>query len=311
MKRDELITLIVDQQAHLAEELTEALKPEVELDEIDFTTSVHRAIQSHIQVDYNVCFISDKFPMEDLETFFRDFKKLEKKNDPPCVFVQVKEKLDEKFDPEPFKKLGFSAFITRKGTHADKEALMEALKDFFHEHEIKTRTFNAARALNIWLSEIDRVARDKRRGKEAKLNTIAAEGISRETQYDEEVLNNYFRELEKKLENATPEESSHINVPDEVLKKDLPHLEKDKYSGASSRVWSKLLQKHGVKDLKAHQESASEESEPTASEAAAQEAEPPAEEDITGNTENPVESVQEPQAKEDSTGAQEPAAASE
>ena len=291
MTRDELVTLIIDQRADLAEALTTALRPEVELDEIDYTSSVHRAIQSHIQVDYNVCFISDKFPIEDLQTFFDDFKKLEKKAEHACVFIQVKEKIADDFDPEPLKALGFTAFITRKGTFQDKESVREALHDFFHEKEVETRTFNTSKALNVWLGEIDRVARDKRRGKESKMNTIAAEGISRETEYDEEVLKRYYDELEKRTEDAAPEESTHIEVPENVMKRDLPKLEQNKYVGASSRVWNKLLKMHGVKDLKAFNKAGDDEA--SSSEEAPTEEAPPVE--APGEGDAPAAPAEEPQ----------------
>jgi hypothetical protein len=154
----------------------------------------------------------------------------------------------EDFDPMTYKNIGFHGVISMLGTHADREELRESLKDWRYEEEINKRSVDVDSALNLVLSQVDRIARDLKRGVKNKFDSLPFDFINTQTDFDDELQNRYFSKLEKKTSISEPENAKGIQIPDVILKKNLPKLLGNKYSGTSQRVWKMLLKKHGVKD---------------------------------------------------------------
>ena len=143
--------------------------------------------------------------------------------------------------------LGFRAVISRKGTHADKANLTKVLEDSFYTREVKRRKKDVDLGLSKLLREIDRAASDSRRGVPRKLAAIRMEGIEIDTAFDPQVLESYFETLTKQTEESPPRTVEKLAIPETILRKSLPHLTADGYTGASHRVWKILAARYGVK----------------------------------------------------------------
>ncbi|MCB0354059.1 MAG: hypothetical protein KDD64_11055 [Bdellovibrionales bacterium] len=262
-----LYTLIVspqDASGALAQQLIDAYGDEYDFGEVEFTTSLLKAIQSLQEGSFDICCVAASYSDEEIREFFLDFNKLQLEK--ACAFVQVHSTLEPDFDRDMPKQFGLHGIISLQGTHVDREELSQALVDWKHEKEIVEKKIDVEGALNVVLRDIDRAARDLKRGKKQKMNQIPSEFISIQTDFDEEVLKSYFNKLSVKTEQSEPEEADLIKVPEEVLKKNLPFLEEDKYGGVSQRVWKKLLRKMGEKKDTQENPAAPTEDSPTESE---------------------------------------------
>ncbi len=240
-----LDSLVVDNSQADAEDLIRALRPEIPIAEIKFTNSAHKAVQNHIDHAFNVCFISDRVPAEDLASFFKDIKSL--KVDQRCIFVQVKKELSENFNSEPAKSLGFNGVISRQGTYKDKEELYRLTLELFKAKDIEVRKTDVKSAMKVLLRELDSVADFRRRGVTRQFNTLSMDFIADQTEVHQDILDQYFESLESQTTAAPPPEMSSIEIPQHVLKRNLPNLSESNYSGKSERVWKRLIKNFGVK----------------------------------------------------------------
>jgi len=239
-----LVALIVDKRPDLAQELVKSLNQAFSFAESDFTNSVHRAVQSHLDGEYSICFISDEFPSEELSSFFSDMLKMERAN--KCVFLQVSEKEPTEELSKLAIEIGFHGFISRRGTSQDKETISQALKNTNHHQEVKKRTLDVRGAISLILRELDRVARERKRGIDRHMAAIPMSLVEIHSEFDPILIKRYFDELDRQASLYKPFKTHKVDIPDRILKKQLPGLAKDKYSGASHRVWEMLLDKHGV-----------------------------------------------------------------
>ena len=241
----EIKALIVDSSPEAADALAKSLRPDIEFGEIEYTTSTHKALVSLIENSYQICFISDQINMVDLSVFFRDISKVSQEK--PCVFVQVRDSVSEDFDRECLRELGLSYVISRRGTHIDRSGVKDALKDAFFKHKLKEKVINVTDSMHMVLAEIDRAAEDLRRGRHSRIKKVAIDFVGGETKFDRKVLDEYFDTLSDKAEQAPPDDEKQLEVPTDVLARELPELRQQTYTGASRRVWHKLKNKYGRK----------------------------------------------------------------
>ncbi len=252
-----MTALIVGKDPEAATGLLKALEPEVKFPASEIVPSVLKAVETIADDTFSVCFIEDSFPMGELETFFKDIKGMGKLE--TCVYVQIRNVLAPDAHRGSLQHMGFSTIVSSKGTEADREALVKALKSCFHDREVKVRKIDVSSIMDKLLKKIDQAADDVRRGRKVEsLDIIPAELVELHTEFDPEVLEGYFSSLAEATEKAKPVQIERLEVPDTVLGKNLPGLSKDTYVGASHRVWDKLSTKHGKKIKKTSKGSESE-----------------------------------------------------
>ena len=238
--------LLVDKQGSSVEELEECLKPDLHFEYCNQVNSVHKALEKYMEGEYNVCFISSTFPEEEVREFIKDYEKVKKEM--PCVFIQLRDTLSLEFDRSSVERIGFATVVSKIGDHRDKDALWEALKPLIELLEKQSTQADVTRAVDSLMGDIDKVAKQRKRGAKAKLSTIYSGFVDDETTKNPELLEEYFETLVETAEEAKPFTAVKIEVPENILKKNLPNLEKDKYTGASHRVWDKLLDLHGIEE---------------------------------------------------------------
>ena len=247
---EELRALAVEKRLDDANSLANTLGPEIEFSDFEFTNSILKAVRSHAEVQYEICFISEDFPVEELGPFFEDMKAMNR--DLGCVFVQVRENIEPGFDRSSLQDIGIDYVISRDGTQRDKEGIGEQVSIKLGNDEIKRRVMDVSSAMDVLLRELDIAAANKKRGRQdsSQLYSLSIDFITMQTNFDEEVLSRYYQTLSKKAEEAEPSIADKLHVPDSILEKELPELSKTGYKGASHRVWKKLMRQHGVMDSK-------------------------------------------------------------
>ena len=241
--------LAIEKRENLAQDLSSVLGPEIIFDGFDFTSSPLKAVKSHDEEEYQICFISEAFPTEDLGPFFDDIRAMNR--DLGCIYVQVRETIEPGTDRTQLKELGVDFIVSRAGTQRDKEGIADCISEKLGNDEIKRRVLDVSSAMDVLLRQLDIAAENKKRGRadHMQLDKLAMDFIEMQTQFDQEVLQRYFQTLTKKAESAEPSIASALDVPKEILEKDLPKLSKHGYKGASHRVWQKLMQLHGVDSI--------------------------------------------------------------
>ena len=244
----ELKGLILDTQMFALEELDNALQPEIVFEYLDLVNSAHKAIQYHIEMDFQICLISEKFPIDDVRTFFTDYKKIQKKS--LCVFVQFRDHVNADFERTSLKNMGFSTIISKKGTPEDKEALELALKEYWNYEEYKEILGGLPDVVGYLMGEVDKIALEKKRGKEKDLSTIFSDHLKDSSKKFDGLRQDYLDKLIETADAAPAFETTELAVPDNIVTKQLPHLSKEGYKGQSHRVFNKLLNLHGQKSDK-------------------------------------------------------------
>lgn len=238
--------LVVDRKEDNAESLLDALQPEFIFDELDFASTILNAIDCFEGVQYAVCFLSDSFPLAELNAFFEDIGSMNR--DLNCVFAQVRESIPAGFDRYSLQTIGIDIVISRAATQQDKAGLQEAITKKSNASEVKERITDMSQALDILLREVDRRAENKKRGRNKKdAGTEPTAFIAMQTNFDEQVMARYYQTLTRKTYIARPSLADTLEVPQQVLERQLPRLTRSGYDGASSRVWEKLQRNHGVK----------------------------------------------------------------
>ncbi len=246
----ELVTFVVhagDKHGEYAKRFYDVYGDEYTFNDVEYTSTLHKAIQSLDEKPYDLCVVSDSFKDEEVETFFADFGKINQTGS--CIFVYVPDLIPDDFDSEKYLRMGFHGVISLQGNYIDRSILKEALKDWHYEEEINKRCYDVDTALNLVLGELDRLARDRKRGKEKQFSSIPSEFIHLQTEFDDKILNRYYTKLMRKSSEAEPENAKTVQIPEVVLKRELPNLSENTYTGASQRVWKRLLKMHGVKEL--------------------------------------------------------------
>ncbi|MCB0333234.1 MAG: hypothetical protein KDD55_07020 [Bdellovibrionales bacterium] len=302
MEFDILVVNNQDRSGRLAKAINEAYSPHYTFGELQYTTNLHKAIQLFREEDFHLCFIDSQFEEDDIKAFVKDYNELGK--DIPCAFIQVHQIVKGELDRMMPKMLGFHAVISTQGSAADREDIDEALEFWSEEAEIAKRKIDVTSALDLILKEVDKAARDVKRGMFTKFNTIPSEFAALQTEFHNDIADKYFRELNDKTEEAEPENAIRVEIPEDILKRALPGLEKDKYTGVSRRVWQRLLKKHGITQEQAEQmvSKASQAIEETETSPSEMSDTPPADEETTIEeiTEEAQTSDQETEASEES-----------
>lgn len=238
-------TLVVDSVNGSAEELSKILRPEIEFAESEQVSSLYKALQALDDCYFGLCLISEMYGQNDLDVFFNDIKRLQKNKG--CLFVQVRELIPENFDRSSLSDTGFPTIISRKGTFGDKEALLAAYNSLVHAKEVRKKITDVKTSMDLLLHELDRVADDRKRGRQTKFNSVPGNLVSGHTMFDPEVLDNFFEKLEATAAAMPAEEIEKLDIPEKLLKEGLPGLSKEVYQGVSRRVWQRLKKKYGVK----------------------------------------------------------------
>lgn len=251
----ELNVLVVspnDKHGKLANSLRETYGKDFPFSTVDFTPSLHLAVKSIEETEFHLCLISSNFGTAELTGFFADIKRIDEKDG--CAYLQVHPEIFDITDLEAPKEVGFQSIISEVGTHSDKENLNAALEQWYageDTHEVK---MDVASAINVLLRKIDDAASNLKRGIQTKIDAVPTEFITLKTVEDEGILSSYFKILRRKTQAAEPENADCLDIPEGIMQKSLPKLEKNKYTGVSTRVWRRLLKKHGVEESEATQD---------------------------------------------------------
>lgn len=242
-------SILITPKPGLAEELVLAYLPELLLNGIEIASSPHAALQNFMELPIDLCLISDSFKPDDYKAIVNDVKRLEQHK--ACIFVVVAHVGKLPTDRSSLKQFGVDTIITTAGTPEDKAAITGVLKEKLYAWELQRRLEDCSTGLGLLTKDVERIARERKRGKLALFNTSVSDFLRSNIRFAPEVEERYFEVLFNKLENAEPFTASAVDVPQEILDRDLPKLGKTRYHGASSRVWERLLQKFGDTGKKA------------------------------------------------------------
>ncbi|MBX7138503.1 MAG: hypothetical protein K1X83_11025 [Oligoflexia bacterium] len=242
--KTKLDVLVFEDSVSNTEGLKQALESHYELRSFDTAANVPDLLQLHIENHYDMCLVYDTWPNETVEMFYKDYLKLERNT--KCVFAQIKNQVPEKFDRTSLRHLGFTTVVSTAINAHDLTALRLAFREK-RQITVEERIDNVEQAVKLLIKDVDRIASDRKRGRDKSLQGVSAQFISGQTQVDPAVLEAYFDKLAQETESAAPTEHTEIVVPEEVVEKELPGLSKDGYAGASNRVWKKLVKAFGRK----------------------------------------------------------------
>ena len=241
----ELKALVIDSSMSALEQLESKLQPEFEFEYIDIVNNVHKAIQYHIDMDFQLCLIGDKFPPAELNSFFTDYGKLQKENS--CIFIQFRERLDLQFDRTLLTKTGFQTIISLQCDADDKAELLKALRPMLLKKEYEEVLTGLPDIVDNLMKEIDKIALEKKRGKDKSLSRIYSEHLKDSADKFTNLHQDYIEKLIKTADGAPPFERTKLKVPDKVIGRKLPNLQPTRYTGQSHRVFDRLRRLHGEK----------------------------------------------------------------
>jgi hypothetical protein len=236
--------IIIYKSVEMAEELNESLLPEIRLTDYEVRRTLLKGIQSFRESDFDICFISDSFSLAELKPFFSDIKAL--KGDGACVFVQVREALGEGVQRNSLSEAGFSTIINHNVTDGDKSSIAESLKELLAKQEIKKRRIDVESAMKLIMLEVDRVAKDRKRGIDRPFSRDMLAGfVDDQLDFHSEVMDAYMKALDKLSDQGKPVKDLIVSLPEHMIEKNLPGIVDGQYAGASLRVWEMLREKFG------------------------------------------------------------------
>ncbi len=239
-----LTALFIDQAQSRSDELTKALGPEIYFIDSLFCDSLSEGLGHLLEKNVQICFIGDGFPPDEFESFLRDIKNIPRMN--RCVVTLVKETLAADINRGARAAEGVHAIISRQATTEDKHALNQAIEAIVAKGRIiDEKVHDVEEVLGNLIQQVDDVAMDRKRGVQAKFNSIVPRFVKDATNFDSEVLDNYYDALSETLEEAQspPVGFESIEVPDHLLNGKYPKLGKNSYYGASRRLWKKLSER--------------------------------------------------------------------
>jgi hypothetical protein len=218
--------------------------PEVRLLDYEARRTLLKGIQAFRETDFDICFISDSFSTEELKPFFSDIKAL--KGEGTCVFVQVREAIGEGVQRNSLSQVGFSTIINHKVTDGDKASIAESLKEIVAKQEIKKRRIDVESAMKLIMLEVDRVAKDRKRGIDRQFSRdMLSEFVDGQLDFHSEVMESYMKALDKLSDQGKPVKDLIVSLPEHMIQKNLPGIVHGQYAGASLRVWEMLREKFG------------------------------------------------------------------
>lgn len=236
--------LIIYKSVEMAEEFNAALLPEIHLVDFEVRRTLLKAIQSFRETDFDICFISDSFTVDELKPFFNDLKAV--RRDSPCLFIQVRDSLEEGVQRNSLESIGFKTIINHKVTDGDKASMGDLLVEVMRRQEVKRRRIDVESAMKLIMLEIDRVAKDRKRGVERQFSRDMLSGfVTDQLDFHSEVAEAYSRALDTLADKGQPMRDVIIDIPSEILEKNLPGIVDGSYVGASLRVWEMLRDKYG------------------------------------------------------------------
>ena len=241
--------LILDLNQEHAAGIAEKLQSIIPFVTYETCHSVEDALQAHLENPFQICILTASIRESDAEIFLKDMQKLYATNhDKLCTFISVKPDLPPNFDLAPSLAMGLSTVVSENFDKSDHEKLKNSLQEYLHFKKISENIGDLDWTMKLVLAEVDRVSNERKRGRETKFNTIASDFVSNMVEFDAKVLSKYFDALSEETEKSSPQQAQYIRIPKEVLSRKLPKLLESRYTGASSRVWKKLLDKYGVKE---------------------------------------------------------------
>jgi len=237
--------LVLNRDEANATALLNSLAPELTFATSDYTNTTLKAIQSHKSTEYQLCLISEDFDLEDVKIFTEDLKKINK--DLTCTFVQTRLQIEPGLDREFLKPYGIDYIISNLGSQHDKEGLIEIIQTKSQNESVVKRVLDVDVAVRLLLEELDRVYENKKRGRDNnfKVNKISKDFIKMQAAQHDQILEKYYDLLIQKTDGSKPSLAASLEVPQAILKKQLPELSESTYIGASERVWRMLQQMHG------------------------------------------------------------------
>jgi hypothetical protein len=237
--------IIIDNRPERAAELKQRLGSVITFSDYLSVRSPREGMEVLAEQYFEVCFISAEFTSEDVNSLLFDLSRL--KQESPVVVVQVRDDLRANEVREDLAGSRFATVITRHITEQDSVALLRVLNQLVQKREVKRRCQESYVMMDLALREIDRVAKDIKRGKKRKLTRSAFVSSLQECiEFNPAVLESYFDQLEKQLEKSVPAKDVTVIIPQRLFDLDLPGLSNGTYEGQSLRVWEMLAQKFGV-----------------------------------------------------------------
>jgi hypothetical protein len=239
-----LNALFIDPRRFAFEKLKKSLEPEVFFITPVHVTSLQSALGQLISGEFQICFVTESLPVDSLKSFMKDLQGLRAKSDLRLVLVRQEEKGDIVCSSDDL-----DLVITEACSNSEKAQVIKVLQPTPRELErekLKETHADLDSGIGRLMSLIDDAASETRRGKKVKLDRLVADFVSSLTGSDKGLLDHYFDTLTEKTE-AVRAVLQKLDVPDEVLRKKLPGLSKDNYTGTSKRVWKRLLKKLGEK----------------------------------------------------------------
>lgn len=241
--------LVLDPDPTHAEELAQKFMPVVPFFSHKVVISIQDALEEHLASPFEVCLISSNLDPAVAELFLSDMRVLySKSREKICAFIGVHQELPENFDMNAAIVAGYNTVVSENFDAKDREKITIALGEFMHLKQVDEHISDVEWTMKMLLAEVDRVSIDRRRGRESKFNMIASDFAANIVEFDAKILDKYFEELTEQTEKAVPGKAQIVRIPKDVLQKNLPKLMNDRYSGASRRVWKKLLKRYGVSE---------------------------------------------------------------
>jgi hypothetical protein len=237
--------IIVDKRPEKAAELKQRLESVVAFSDYLSVRSPREGLEVLAEQYFEVCFISAEFTSEDINSLIFDLSRL--KQESPVVLVQVRDDLRANEVREDLAGSRFGTVITRHMTEQDSVALLRVLQPLVQKREVNRRCQESYTMMDLALREIDRVAKDLKRGKKRKLTRSAFTSSMQEClDFNPAVVESYFEQLEKQVEKSVPSREVTVVIPQRLFDMDLPGLSNGTYEGQSLRVWEMLVEKFGI-----------------------------------------------------------------
>ncbi len=243
--------LILDIVPAHAKELADKLKPVISFVHFQTVTNIQEALEAHLENPYSLCVMTPAISDQDAEMFLKDMKKLYTQNqDNLCAFIKISPTLPANFNLYKDNPLGYATIISEKLDQNEQKKIKNAMQEFSRFKKVNEGLSDIEWTMNMILAEVDKVSNDRKRGRNTKFNTIAIDFAADLVEFDTQIMDKYFECMTDRAMNKKPGKVQSVKIPKDILKKNLPKLVEDKYSGASSRVWDKLVDKFGVEDKK-------------------------------------------------------------
>lgn len=258
----EVRVLIVEKGLETGASLVAALFPELVVTGFEVRRGLHLAFQELRESDFDLCFVSEDFPDQEISDFFKDLRQISRSNE--SLFVKLMRMFPEGFKPEQVKEQGFHLAVRRPPTDGDKALLRAEVKKFIDEREIVRKCIDVDLAVKLILREIDRVAVDRKRGIDRKFaRNIVSDFMNDQVHSHEDVMKALVDALSKHAEDSRPDKDVKVVLPEYLFEKDMPGLVDGTYQGVSQRVWEMLKDKFGVSgegetNIEVHSEEGSE-----------------------------------------------------